>query len=1431
MQTLNTASSFVAGAAQTRRENPVCPLVIFYLLIMLAVTGAGPVLAEPTRAFLHAPGASAEVRASWDQFAVDKPVSVGVGSLPSDLSEIDVVILHEPVGAAQRGALAEFLAAGGGVVVLNPEVIRDDSGWWLERVGGALTDDTNDHRDTLQGLYFQDRDHPITLHSSNFDLPDQKIWFNHEVSDDSHVLAVSYHDLRIFAPQMWTYQGDAHRAFVWFQGHRDDTATSGHLSLLLMRGIIWANGVDELPKLTQEQHQALFYPPHGPVHPNEAVDTLELEPGFNVRLMVAEPQVVNPISIDWDAQGRLWVAQTPEYPFKHDQDNPGRDKITIHTDTTGDGQLDHTHVFADDFELVTSLVVYEDGALVLQPPHLYFVRDTNGDGRADTREIVLTGFNRGDTHASSSNMVMGLDGWIYLTVGYSRANLTSGDGSREFGQFTEGVIRIKPDGSAAESVARKGGNTWGLDVDEIGELFWTQATSGRHLFHIVLPEYVLERGRIGNTSAWHSLFNEFMNLYPAMRDDRPAYVQVSPTGGITAVAGSTVYTGGAWPEEFHRFHFISEPTYWLSHVGIIEGDGITYTGSRHREEVEFLAGRDLWYCPIHHRVGPDGAMYIVDFYNQAVSHNDIRMPGSYHGPGNAAVRPDRDQTMGRIYRVQHDEAVQYDPPRLHEAGPAELVEKLAHPNQWFRMTAQRLLVERRPAGVTAELLSMARSHESHLARLHALWTLEHLNRLDDEVLVAALEDSHHGVRRTAQRVAAERGSLTQSVVTAIIDRLEDDDLRVQLYVLVALQAAEPSDAVRDAALKMFTREGIDNYRRSAALGVLAQNPMESIASLAGSGMALGDIENPIQSLVTNLIRTGDTDAVASLIKWLAGAEVEASFKTTILGVLADSDETPQPEWDPSLEGALTTLASPDSPNLAAISVTLATEWAPDGGVGLDVSETVRQLTARLRDEGAPSEERADAAHVLVRLPASREPALQLILEILPTADPSELAPRLLTMLGRVDDAEVGQALVDAVPSLAPAVQGIAVDHLLQRSEWTRMLIAALSDGDVPLGIVSLTHRHMLRQHPDDEIASLARDLIDRSTASDQEIQALTDQVLSRPISSGNITAGEAIFQSCLSCHTYEDRGVAVGPDITGIGSHSPRNLLGIILDASLRTPGTQYTAYNVETRDGQVYMGLIAEQDTEGLTLRQAGGGEQRINRDNIVSVRSTGQSLMPNYDAFGEDGLRALLAYLNSQSRFRVIDLSEAFTADSTSGMWTNPHNPGNSLYFNEFGLVSAGSVPFEIAHPSRIPEGNNVIVLKGGSGPSAQRPQEVRFSVGFAAARLHILGGVGYRGYPWGDEEGHDLPVLEVEVHYADGQVEQHVLRNGEHFSDFIRRTDVSRSTYAPGLVGRNHQLRVIELDLGREETVDHIKLRSFDNHVLPATVAITAELEPGS
>ena len=927
--------------------------------------------------------------------------ATGAEAFPTkvQLDETDVLILHSQEAGnipdpTDRRNLAEFLARGGGLVTIHAGSVSRDPDWFRTIAGGSWRNGTTRWLEGPMHLYFTDRDDPITRDASNWSMDDE-IYYDMDLMPDVHVLAAAYtpkaaggrnagaqrraaeltgggkrvsvYDIQ---PQIWTYErtiegGRApYRSFVSIPGHLYENFNRPNYRAILLRGIAWAgkrSNVDEF-LAADEKGDALRYVEGGPTHPLKAAAKIEVHPEFDLSLAAAEPLIHKAMNIDWDEKGRLWVSETPEYPngrrvpntalwkdtgsVARSQQRDPRDTISFLTDTNGDGMMDKKHVFADKLELVTGFVLYKNGVIASTAPDIWYLEDTNNDEVADKRTRLYTGLGIADTHAVINNLRWGLDGWIYATHGYSVGMVTSPDGKKEFGRDGSGVVRFKPDGSAFEQYSSRGGNTWGLDITWDGQVFWTQPTSGTVFFHTVLPESVLAKGRLPNTNSFKGMITG-QNTYPAMKWPEQAYVQIDLVGQFTAAAGCAVYDGGAWPEKWRYSYFTGEPTLNIVHQQFVRPDGVTYTTEKEagREETEFIRSTDLWFRPIETRVGPDGALYVIDFYNQAVIHNDTR--GPLHGPANAAVRPDRDHYFGRIWRVQHKQAKALAVPALNRRDLPGLLRAMdTSPNAHVKATAWRLAHENFPADprVTKLQRPMGSKALALYDKTRQAKTVAERRELIDTF--ARATDNW-----TKSAIAAGAAETAPAVYVAeAFAGTPDEDLAD--LVAVAAPGALPTEAARLLAVAANAGPGASPLKAALARAI-AQMP-GTLTMDAATTTAVGALlADPVATAATlPIVARWDT---AGALK--AEAESRAGLVEQQLADVSASDDVRA-----EAAGGLISLPSRRAATLPKIEALLTAEDTP-------APLKTRLVTVLGRNPGADVDNVLVAAAAKTRLPA------------------------------------------------------------------------------------------------------------------------------------------------------------------------------------------------------------------------------------------------------------------------------------------------------------------------------------------------------------------------------------------------------------------------------------------------------------------------------
>jgi putative membrane-bound dehydrogenase-like protein len=546
-----------------------------------------------------------------------------------------------------------------------------------------------------------------------------------------------------------------------------------------------------------------------PLAPKDSMRYTQVPADFDLQLFAAEPDVVKPISMAWDERGRAWVVEARDYPHGLvDEGQPGKADIKICEDTDGDGKADKFTIFAGDLNLATSLVFVNGGIMVSEARHMLFIKDTDGDDKADVRQVILPGWGTGDTHAMQSNLRRGFDNWLYGTVGYSnfRGNVDGKDI-----QFGQGVYRFKADGSALEFLYQFNNNTWGLGLNAAGDIFGSTA-NGNPTFYGYLPAYILNptqpgfgrRGgggfrpgyRIGRETGADGTGPNIRRLPSAksmapgmrMHPNTPNVRMVDNFGGYTAGAGHAFMVSDALPPRLLDKALVTEPTAKLIGIMDIEPDGGGYKAA---DGFNLLASSDEWMSPIFADVGPDGAVWVIDFYSFIIQHNPTPSTQSAGiqattGRGGAYMTENdlRDQTHGRIYRVVWKDGPKSSIKSLAKAKTADLAAALDSGNQFWSLTAQRLIVDNKMTQAAPMLKKRVRSGTGGTGAIHALWSLEGIGALDKETHQMALLDKDAALRRNAIHALPANDTGRQLLFSSPV--IQDSDLITREAAFVKL---------------------------------------------------------------------------------------------------------------------------------------------------------------------------------------------------------------------------------------------------------------------------------------------------------------------------------------------------------------------------------------------------------------------------------------------------------------------------------------------------------------------------------------------------------------------------------------------------------------------------------------------------------------------
>jgi putative membrane-bound dehydrogenase-like protein len=711
---------------------------------------------------------------------------------PSNLALYDVLLVfanHETISVPQQEALLGFARGGGGCVLLHCAAgcfrgSRFDA--YVELLGAQF----DSHGTGVFRAEVTAPDHPAMRGFEGFECWDET-YVHRRHSPDRTVLMHRGEE-----PWTWVKTYGEGRVFYTASGHDHRCWDLPGYQDLVRRAVFWTAGDERaslptalrLPTLEYRRAAVPENPenPAGPMNriqlplpPSESVKLAQVPPGFRLEVFAAEPLVVNPIAINWDDRGRLWVVEAFDYPHKAASDTP-QDRIKILEDTDADGAADRATVFAEGLNIATTVLPVPGGALATDADRIVFLRDLDGDDRADRKDVLFTGLGLRDTHACTSNFHYGPDNWVYGTVGYSGLQVESGGRVHE---SEMGVFRFRPDGSAFEVLQATSNNTWGLAFTEEGDVVGSTA-NGNPSWYLSIPRRYFEAAGLDPEPAPRADSQDL--AYPVTGD----YFQNWPKEQFSSASGHEVYSGTRFPAGWsNRRALVCEPPLHLVAAPLVreEGDGFKTSGFEHN----LYASADAWSAPVAAAPGPDGAVWIADWYSPVCNHNPYR-PHHERGPGNALVTDDRDRSHGRVYRVFPAGTEETVTPPLDNL--EERVNALAHPSQFWRLAAQKALVlgggHRENPGPLYALAEAGRDPGS----LHAIWVLDGWGWRGEErfqVLCATLATS------------ADRG-----VAAAAVGMLEPSPSTTRLLLDLAADA-ERHPIVRQAAFLALTEQPPD----------------------------------------------------------------------------------------------------------------------------------------------------------------------------------------------------------------------------------------------------------------------------------------------------------------------------------------------------------------------------------------------------------------------------------------------------------------------------------------------------------------------------------------------------------------------------------------------------------------------------------------------
>ena len=926
-------------------------------------------------------------------------------------------------------------------------------------------------------------------------------------------------------------------------------------------------------------------PPGPALTPQEAIAKMRVPEGFSVELVASEPQIVNPVAMTFDERGRIWITESLEYPRR--EAGPGQDRVKVLEDTDGDGKADKFTVFAEGLNIPSGIAVGGGGVWVANAPDILFMQDTDGDGKADLREVVVTGFGRDDTHELPNSLTWGPDGWLYGLNGVFNRSAVEYRG-RTY-DFTCALFRIHPRTRDFEIFAQGTSNPWGVAFDGEGSAF-VSACVIDHLWHLTETGYYHRQGGPYPPFTWK------LDSIVKHKHQQAAY------------CGIHYFDSDAYPAEFREKLYMGN-----IHGNCINSDTLARDGSSYfaTPNDDFLTANDAWFMPVVQKTGPDGCLFVLDWYDRYHCYQDAnRDPKGI------------DRLKGRLYRVRYDATPRAEPFDLSHATDEQLIERLASPNLFIRDLAQRLLWESNEPSTRVKLQDFVFDDgRPRKARMHALWALIGCGPLDLEFHAKLLGHRDTGIRAWGVRAAGNQHEVAADLRDHVVALAGDESRDVQLQLAIAARKLEGVDAM-PLLLDVLSGCGDDKLIPHIVwqnLHPLLDEQSERFLQLVGNKVRLEQASNLLAIMPRAVERilgrqNPDPRPIVALLELLSKpGNAEPAMAGRCLSILAakvQSREIAGERLD-ELRTALgplvaEALADPEDELLYLDAVLLATSWKDPAGL--------KAARAAFGSSQRPDARRLQALDALVATGDAE--LLDAVGQELADATKNslELRRRMLDSLGRLEDARVAEIVLAAYPMLEADVKPQAIELLTGRAVWSKQVLAAIADKRLPADALNLNQVRKLLSAKDADLVEQVRQTwgtlrTERSPQREQVIAQMRGMLRRTP---GDAQQGQAVFKKvCGQCHKIHGEGQEVGPDITVNGRGTFEQLLSNVFDPSL-VIGASYQARTVITEDGRVVTGLLAEDNDQRVVLKVQGGKLETIARGDIDEMEVSKLSLMP---------------------------------------------------------------------------------------------------------------------------------------------------------------------------------------------------------------------------
>jgi putative membrane-bound dehydrogenase-like protein len=916
-----------------------------------------------------------------------------------------------------------------------------------------------------------------------------------------------------------------------------------------------------------------------PLSPLRSLEQIKVHAGYRVELVASEPLISDPVSIAFGPDQRLWVVEMRDYPSGDTSEGSGQ--IRILEDRDQDGRFDKSTVFLDHLEYPNSVIPWRDGAIVCCPPEIFFARDTDGDGLADERQVLFSGIAEGNPQHRVNGLKYGLDHWLYFANGDNGGVIFS-EKTGEALTLGKYDVRLQPDDGRMDR--RSGSAQFSRCRDDWGN--WFGGNNSTPIWHVVLEDEDLRHGTHSLVARRREFIKDPLTELHTLIPDQRRLNQPEAVRRFTASCGLEIYRSSRL-SDYTGCYIVCDPAHQLVHVSGLERHGATFRDrplAAHSGQ-ELLASYDPWFRPVQAKTGPDGAIWIVDMYRQTIEHPDY-IPPRLHPSLNFLAG----QGRGRIYRLVpiEEPAGSFIWPNLAQMSQATLLETLKSENGVLRDLAQQQLIERQDATMLPELTRLATEGNLPQTRLHALKILEHLEALPTSVLLNALSDTHPEVRRQAVDMCRGRWQSEPDLRKAL-DELRED-LSAPVYIkLIGVLGSDDSSSRLTTLADIANRHGDKPFVRDAVLSINDSLHPELLEVLL-SQPELNDSTGPlIGELLLNAYRNQDQKALKNGLDSILSSTLSTRTQGWQMAALS--------HWIRGLRQSNISLAA------------LATRFEGSLKSEIEQLEVVLADAAEVAlDDTATLKEREVAVALLGQFESRLNTDLEALTQLLQPYESPVLQSLAIEVLQSVRQPETGFLLLAGWSGQSPDLRNQVLEAILQRPDWTRILIDQLERGEVDLQSIGAQQRHRLSIHRFPDIRMKAIQLLGQTPADRKKV--IEDYAIALTLN-GSPSRGKLLYEkSCVSCHETATKAYPLAPHLSEVTRRAPEQFLIDILDPN-RSIEPKYQQFTIATESGESVTGLIGADTERAISVIDSKGQVSIIPRETILSMQS-GPSFMP---------------------------------------------------------------------------------------------------------------------------------------------------------------------------------------------------------------------------